>query len=214
MIMDAPFWHNKWEEKNTPFHQEKVNPSLVKYFNELSLPKDARVFVPLCGRTLDISSLLYKGFHVVGSELSPIAVEQLFVDIKVEPTITVVGNLKRYSGDNIDIYLGDIFDLTKSILGPVDATYDRAALVALPKDVRDRYTAHLIEVTNKAPQLLIIYEYDQNLLQGPPFSITPQEVHQHYEDNYDLTCLENINVEGGLKGTCPAYENVWLLQNK
>ena len=99
------------------------------------------------------------------------------------------------------------------MLGPVNAIYDRAALVALPEEMRNRYTTHLTEITDKAPQLLVSYEYDQNLMAGPPFSISKEEVNQHYRDSYDLTLIVSTNIPGGLKGKCPAKENVWLLKN-
>ena len=38
------------------------------------------------------------------------------------------------------VFVGDFFDLTNSLLGAVDAIYDRAALVALPPDMRQAYT--------------------------------------------------------------------------
>ena len=129
----------------------------------------------------------------------------------VEPKISEAGEVKHYSVTNIDIFVGDIFDVSSKMLGLVDAVYDRAALVALPEEIRNRYTAHLTEMTNKAPQLLVSYEYDQNLMEGPPFSISNEEVNQHYEDSYDLTLIASENVPGGLKGKCAAKENVWLL---
>jgi thiopurine S-methyltransferase len=121
--------------------------------------------------------------------------------------------LHRYSAQNIDIFVGDIFYLSSKILGLVDAIYDRASLVALPEEMRNRYTAHLVEITDKAPQLLICYEYDQTLMEGPPFSISNEEVNQHYRGNYHLTPLARVNVSGGLKGKGAVKENVWLLQN-
>ena len=120
--------------------------------------------------------------------------------------------ISRYSADNIDIFVGDIFDLSSGMLGQIDAIYDRAALVALPETVRKQYSAHLMEITDQAPQLLISYDYDQRLLDGPPFSISNEEVARHYQDSYDLKLLASANILGGLKGKCAAKENVWLLK--
>jgi thiopurine S-methyltransferase len=125
-----------------------------------------------------------------------------------------VGGVKHYSETNIDIFVGNIFDVPTHLLGPVDAVYDRAALVALPEALRNRYTMHLLELTDRAPQLLICYEYDQVLMMGPPFSISSEEVSRHYCDHYDLKCLEGADVAGGLKGQCAAKEYVWLLQSR
>jgi thiopurine S-methyltransferase len=209
--MDASFWHDRWQKNEIGFHYREANPLLVKYFDRLSLAKGSLVFVPLCGKTRDIPWLLSNGYRVAGAELSSLAIEQLFAELGVEPTITRAGGLDRYSGKDVDIFVGDIFDLTGTMLGPVDAIYDRAALVALPEQMRDRYSAHLMEMTGHAPQLLISYEYDQRVQEGPPFSISKVEVHRHYSDRYDLTFLTGIDVPGGLKGKCAAQEHVWLL---
>src|SRR3954465_9361426 len=138
--MDANFWHETWKNRNLGFNQGKPNPSLMKYFNQLSLAKPSRVFVPLCGKTLDISWLLSNGYRVAGAELSKIAIEQLFAQLRLEPNVSSHGPVDRYSAKDIDIFVGDIFDISREMLGLVDAIYDRAALVALPPNLRDRYT--------------------------------------------------------------------------
>ncbi|MES2406230.1 MAG: thiopurine S-methyltransferase [Pseudomonadota bacterium] len=211
--MDVSFWKQKWENNEIAFHKNEANPLLVKYFQALSLTEGSRIFVPLCGKTLDIAWLLANGFRVVGVELIEAAIKQLFTELGVEPKISGTGEVKHYSAKHIDIFVGDIFTISSKMLGLVDAIYDRAALVALPKEMRHRYTAHLMEMTNKAPQLLITFEYDQSVMEGPPFSISDEEVKQHYQDSYDLTLIASTDVPGGLRGKCAAMENVWLLKN-
>ncbi len=210
--MDSSFWLQKWKKNDIGFHKSEANPALVKYFEKLSLLQDSRVFVPLCGKTLDIPWLLSEGYRVTGAELAEIAVEQLFDELGVQPKISSVGKTSLYSAKDIDIFVGNIFDVSSNILSSVDATYDRAALVALPEEMRNRYTVHLREITDKAPQLLVTFEYDQNLMEGPPFSISKEEVARHYSDGYDLSLLASTDVIGGLKGKCAAKENVWLLR--
>ena len=211
--MDSNFWLQKWEKNDIAFHESEANPTLVKYFKKLSLAKTSRVFLPLCGKSRDIAWLLSNGYRVAGAELSKLAIKQMFLELGLEPKISEIGKVSHYHAKNIDIFVGDIFHLSRKMLGPVDAIYDRAALVALPKKMRKQYTAHLTEITDTAPQLLLSYEYDQNLQEGPPFSVSQVEIHQHYRDRYNLTPLESINIPGGLKGKCPAKENVWILQN-
>lgn len=140
------------------------------------------------------------------------AVDQLFDELSLEAKKTACGDVCRYSAKDIDIFVGDIFDLSKDIIGKVDAIYDRAALVALPEEIRNQYTAHLIEITNKAPQFLICYEYDQSLMEGPPFSIGGKELNRRYGSAYNVTLIESRNAPGGLKGY-EAKENAWQLKN-
>lgn len=210
--MDADFWHRKWERNDIGFHNSEAHPLLVAHFAALALPKGSRVLLPLCGKTRDIHWLLAAGYRVAGAELSRIAVEQLFAELGVAPDVAEAGALCRYSAPGIDIFAGDIFALSRDRLGPVDAVYDRAALVALPAETRGRYAAHLAAITGRAPQLLISFDYDQSLLEGPPFSVTGEEIARLYRDTYQPTLLAEADVAGGLKGKCPALETVWRLQ--
>ena len=209
--MQPEFWHERWELKEIGFHEPAGNALLVKYFDQLDLISGHRIFVPLCGKTRDIHWLLNQGLKVVGAELSEIAIGELFDDLNITPQITELDNLKRYSGPNIEIFAGDIFHLNEDLLGHVDAIYDRAALVALPNELRQRYTQRLVVITHRAPQLVISFEYDQTVMQGPPFSISEDEVLSHYEDIYSVKSLETIEVPNGLKGQCDAIERVWYL---
>ncbi len=209
--MQHDFWHTKWQKNEIGFHLPEANPLLVKHFPALQLKQGARVFLPLCGKTLDIAWLLGQGFRVTGAELSQIAIDDLFKSLNLTPTITQTGELTHYSAANIDMFVGDIFKLTPDILGAVDAVYDRAALVALPEDMRKAYTAHLMALTQNVPQLLICFEYDQTIHAGPPFSITANEVNQHYQQVYSLNLLASETMANGLKGKHPATEQVWWL---
>lgn len=210
-MIDASFWHERWTTNQIPFHEPKPNPLLTKYFNRLQLRKRARVFVPLCGKTLDIGWLLAQGHHVAGAELSPIAIEQLFAQLRLEPKIKKERALTHYSAPGIDIFVGDIFKLTATTLGRVDAIYDRAALVALPPEVRKRYTAHLRKITSSAPQLIVTFDYDQNKMSGPPFAIPNDELVQHYGKSYEMRLLASSKMPGGLKGKVAAVESLWAL---
>ena len=209
--MHPDFWHNRWQTQQTAFHELKPNDFLTRYFNRLGLSQGDRIFVPLCGKTLDIGWLLAQSYCVAGAELSPLAVEHLFEGLGISPHITHLKHMDIYSGPYIDICVGNIFDLTADILGPVNAIYDRAALVALPADMRLNYSRHLMELTHKAPQLLICYEYDQTQMNGPPFCVTEPQLHDYYGTNYNIELIMRTPVLGGLRGQTPAHESVlWL----
>jgi len=207
--MHPEFWHQRWANNQIGFHESVVNPMLLKHFFRLNLAKGSRIFLPLCGKTLDIAWLLAQGYQVVGAELSKVAIDQLFWELEVKPEIGNEGKLEHYRAHNLDILVGDIFDVAQLLLGKVDAVYDRAALVALPADMRRRYTKHLIDLTNAAPQLLVSFEYDQDLMNGPPFSVTKDEVTMSYGAHYQLALLEQVYEK--LKDEVDAMEAAWLL---
>ncbi|MBJ9985637.1 thiopurine S-methyltransferase [Acinetobacter sp. S40] len=213
--MQHEFWHQRWQENRIGFHQLTPSPLLVAHWSELHLKTKQRVFVPLSGKTLDIRWLIQQGFRVVAIELSQIAVvaliEQLTQDFNFDFKISEQNDLIHYSHPQIDIYVGDFFDLAKEQLGQVDAIYDRAALIALPKDMRRQYTKHLIQISQTAPQFLISYEYDQNSFEGPPFSVEAKEVQQLYSPFYQVRLLKEQFVDPeGNKGKNPRSK-VWLL---
>jgi len=209
--MDTSFWHERWELGQIAFHEKMPNSLLVDHLDELQLDNEARVFLPLCGKTLDFSYFLNLGYQVVGIELSEIAIKELFQDLRLTPTISTIGELTLYQAKGIDIFVGDFFDLNPKIIGTVDAIYDRAALVALPFEIRKSYTQHLTEITLSAIQLLICFEYDQASMDGPPFSISPDEISQHYKDLYSINCVEKKDIIGGLKKKAEAQEVAWIL---
>lgn len=210
--MEAAFWHKRWQTQDTGFHLSDVNPTLVQYINRLHLKKNDHVFVPLCGKTHDIAWLLQQGFHVTGAELSELAIQQLFDEMNVEPEIATVRDLKRYRWGNLTIFVGDLFELTADDIHHVDAVYDRAALIALPEDMRKHYASHLVQITDKAEQLIIIYEYDSSLMQGPPFSVEEDEIHSLYQENYNIERIAFAPLEEKLKGTVTANESVWVMK--
>lgn len=209
--MEASFWHERWERNEIAFHQADGNPLMVAHFGVLGLKPGNRVFVPLCGKTGDIPWLLSRGFRVVGVELNEMAIQQLFEDLGADPAVETDGGFKRYSAGAIEVYVGDFFALDADRLGPVDAIYDRAALVALPEEMRVDYTKHLVSCSDAAPQLLITYEYDQSKLPGPPFSIRKAQVADYYSSRYQVKLLADIEISGGLKGKVESLETVWHL---
>lgn len=204
--MDAEFWRGKWRDGQLGWHQPAAHPMLVRHLPSFGLERGARVFVPLCGKTLDIGWLLASGYAVAGAELVEEAIVQLFAELRVAPEIHQLAALKRYRAQGIDIFVGDIFALDRETLGPVDAVYDRAALVALPAETRVAYAGHLVAITQRAPQLIVSFDYDQSLLQGPPFSVLEREIRELYQETYDVALLERAALSAGLKGRHPADE--------
>ena len=217
--MEHSFWHSKWQKNEIGFHEPEGNALLVKYaaflISDDSPSKSIkRIFVPLCGKTRDIGWLLAQGCEVVGAELSEVAIIQLFEELGTEPTVTTTSNGKIYAKDGLTIYVGDIFKLTSSDLGDVTGIYDRAALVALPSPLREQYAAHLMAITQCAPQLIISFEYDQNEMTGPPFSVNEKTVDALYSADYNIQRLERSVLEGGLKGKVDADNLVFALTAK
>lgn len=212
--MRISYWQSKWDNNDIAFHQTDYHPFLMQYFERIPLSQDARVFLPLCGKTKDFLWLLAQGYSVVGAELIEDAIVQFFDELKIVPKITPLNDLKRYQAENIDIFVGDIFALTPELLGQIDGIFDRAALVALPQEVRPQYCQQLSSLSEKAPQLLVTFEYPQDKLAGPPFAVHADEVMTHYQGDYHIELLSTRLVPGKLKGQLEALEVAWSLTGK
>lgn len=192
--METDFWHSRWENNLTGFHLNEVNPYLKAHFVSLGLKSAARIFVPLCGKSLDLMWLAEKGYEVVGVELSPIAVEAFFTENNMQAQLDTVDGLSRWQSGNITVFCGDFFNLSVAVLGQVDAVYDRASLIALPVSMRKEYADKLTQLAENAPKLLITLEYQQSKMDGPPFSVTENEITALYGEHYQIKCLSAQDV--------------------
>ena len=194
--MEADFWHNRWENNLTGFHLDEVNPHLVNNWAAMNIKPGSRVFVPLCGKTVDLVWLADQGYQVVGIDLSPLAAEAFFSENKIDVKRSQVAGMGLWQSEKISLFCGDIFDLTAEILGHINAVYDRASLIALPPAMRQDYATKITELTQAAPKLLVTLEYDQSKMDGPPFSVSEDEVQALYQANYQVKQLTAQDVLG------------------
>jgi len=184
--MDAEFWQARWTRSEIGFHQAEVNPYLQRYWSSLMLTQGARVLVPLCGKSQDMAWLAGQGFQVIGVELAQRAVEDFFAEHKLQPQITEVDALSLYQAGSVAIYCGDFFALNERHLGDCVGLYDRAALIALPEPMRERYVAHSAQVLPSGCQgLLVTLDYDLAKMDGPPFAVTDAEVQRQFSPAWD-----------------------------
>lgn len=153
---DNHLWLKLWRDRRADFHQKTVNRYLARFWPNLARPQGSRVFVPLCGKSLDMIWLAEQGHEVIGVELSPIAVRAFFRENRLQPSRRRIGDFTLWEHGRISILCGDYFSLDKADLGQVDTVYDRAALTALPEDVRRLYVAHLRKIVPANAGVLLL----------------------------------------------------------
>lgn len=188
--MQAKDWLDRWQQNKIGFHQGEVNASLKQYIDLFKLNPGDRIFLPLCGKAHDIAWLAARGFEVIGIELSAIAIEAFFAEFEMQYQRYESDRFIVYKSDNIVLFQGDYFDLTANDLQYCSLVYDRAALIAINAGNRESYSAHMKELTSSScDMLLITLEYDQSVMTGPPFSVSTEEVKQHYRDHYQIEQL-------------------------
>ncbi|MGE0869173.1 MAG: thiopurine S-methyltransferase [Kofleriaceae bacterium] len=196
--MDPAFWRSRWQEGRTAFHEGRPNTFLTRHADWLAGCR--RVLVPLCGKTEDLAYLASLGHEVIGVELVEDAVRQFFDEHATTPTIDRAGAFTRYSARSITLLAGDVFATSEAIVGAVDGIYDRAALVALPDQMRTRYVDHVRAIAPQATrELLVTLSYPEGSAEGPPFSVDDAAVHSLFR-TARVTFLEEAPERGGRAG--------------
>jgi thiopurine S-methyltransferase len=215
--MQTDFWLTRWQRGETGFHRADTNPWLVRQLPALRVAAGHHVFVPLCGKSQDLRYLAAQGLRVTGIELSPIAVRDFFQESGAPFTTREIDGLTLYEADSLRIFCGDFFRLSTTRLGPVDAIFDRAALVALPPPMRQDYAAHLAELaTPGCRNLLVSFDYPQTEMDGPPFSVPQTEIRNLFGAAFDIAALGRADILDDeprfrARGLTRLTETCWLL---
>jgi thiopurine S-methyltransferase len=187
MSTDPEFWRDRWDRGEIGFHQSQVNADLQAHWPRLQCPQSATVFVPMCGKSVDMVWLHAQQHTVIGVELSAVAVTDFFSEQKLQPVRTRAGRLERWSVAGYELYVGDFFDLGAELLTQVRAVYDRAALIALPPPLRVRYARHLSALLGAGcPMLLLTMDYPQQQMPGPPFAVGEAVVHALFGEEFTV----------------------------
>ena len=187
-------WLERWRKGTTGWHRSDINPQLIENINHLSEARTQKIFVPLCGASLDMKYLVDQGFHVVGVELSSLAIDRFFNENQIEYKVSKVEEFDLYQGKNIEIYCGDFFKLKKDYLYDASCVYDRAALIALNPDLQKKYVGHLKEILpNSAKILLLTMFYPQNEMEGPPFSVGDNNVEDLFSESNEIKKISSQN---------------------
>ncbi|MFL7965724.1 thiopurine S-methyltransferase [Pseudomonas kielensis] len=194
--MEPEFWHKRWSSNQIGFHLPEVNPYLQHFWPQLGLERGSRVLVPLCGKSLDLLWLAHQGYSVLGVELSEKATTDFFLEHQLEPSVSEEGVFKVFRAADIEIRCGDFFALDQEDVADCTALYDRAALIALPAPMRERYAAHLQRILPNGVGLLITLDYNQDEMPGPPFSVGNDEVQRLLGDAWRLEILQEQDVLG------------------
>lgn len=217
--MDIKDWENRWVTGQIGFHQEEVNPFLVRYLPDIKLKQGEILFVPLCGKSKDLCWIVDRGYGVIGVEAVSMAIESFFAENELDYTEQVHGSFTLWQSDQILIYCGDYFKLTSADFRGIYTVYDRASLVSFPTQGRRQYAQHLLSLfPEKLSILLVTLSYPQHEMDGPPFSVDEQEVHALFGDRLSVNLLQKQNVLSANqrfqeRGLSELWESAYLLSN-
>ena len=192
--MRPNFWHNRWRLGQIGFHQTAVDRHLRQYWPQMDVAGDGRIFVPLCGKSLDLLWLRER-HAVAGVEISAVALESFCLEHGIAARRRLLRDFDVYEADRLQLYRGDFFALTPQLLGPITAVFDRAALISWAPELREAYVAHIAALTPPGTQtLLITVEYPQEQMAGPPFSVEADVVDRLYAPTHAIQCLSRQDI--------------------
>lgn len=213
--MDAHFWHQRWQNNELGFQLEQAHPLLCRLLPQF-LRQHTKVFVPLCGKSPDLRYLA-NHLSVVGAELSPIACQDFFKEQQLEVTSSQQANFIRYFASNIEIWQGDYFQLQSGQVNGCRFVYDRAAIIALPLNMQQRYVEKMRQLLPAGSDLLLIsVEYPPHEKAGPPFNVDYAQIKRlFYKESVSLLAELELTGKGFARrrfATGYLYERAYLIR--
>jgi len=216
--VNIDFWKQRWLDGQTGFHLDSVNTYLIHYWDLLCANNETVVFVPLCGKSLDMIWLAHQGCHVIGVECSDKAIAEFSSDNNLMLQQKITNGFDVHENKNICLIHCDYFELTADMMRSVSVVYDRASLVALPPEMREKYVKKQCEVLPENIKILLItLEYDQDRMSGPPFSVSQDEITKLYGCMFNIRELSTNNILASesrfqQRGLDYLIESVYLLE--
>lgn len=210
--MEPAFWRAKWESGQIGFHSDQVHPDLVETEQTFLGDTPKRVFVPLCGKSVDLDWLAARRHGVVGVELVQCAVEAVFERMQRTPEWQPVPGGKKAEHANLAVYQGDFFELDPEAIGTVDRVWDRAALIALHPDKRAAYVQRVRELLRPGGQILLnVLSYDPSVMDGPPWSVDADTVRALYPEAIELGRRSALDDRWRERGHTQLDAVTWLI---
>ena len=193
-------WISLWEQDRTPWQQAEPDKRLQSHIHRLTKGQSSiSIFVPFCGKSLDLVWLARQGHSVVGVEISPIGVRQLFEENNLPYSSTEGDKFTVFEATEdikLKVFVGSMFDLTPDMTGLCDAVWDCRAMVAVNVADRETYIRVIRSILKPEGVILITrLEYDPREHSGPPFNLTKDIVQASLGDGYSIEDLESLGMK-------------------
>lgn len=120
-----------------------------------------------------------------------------------------------YQFDELTLFTGDFFTAP---VESVDLVYDRAALVALPEEMRAEYAQRVLQLLKPGGRILLVsMDYVQTELSGPPFSVPEAEIRTLFMGCEVRRVYQDTSIDPHLNkrtqaGLSRFAEEVWVIK--
>ncbi len=184
-----PGWkalYEKGDIEKLPWFSEALDKDLVGALDRLEITK---------GRFLDLGTgpgtqaiaLAKRGLDVVGSDLSPAAID--FAKKRA----------KKEEASKVEFVVDDVLDSKLQEKGPFDAIFDRGCFHVLPEDERGGYVATVKGLLGDGGRLFLKTFSDEQPGAEGPHRFTEKELRDAFEGDFEIETLEKSVFEGQMK---------------
>ncbi|XP_019849402.1 PREDICTED: probable thiopurine S-methyltransferase isoform X2 [Amphimedon queenslandica] len=190
---DSSYWNIRWTGGTTIWHKWEVDELLKKHYHFLQTGNNqSSIFVPLCGKSIDMKWLADKGHAVVGIDIVELAAQQFFTESNIP-----FKKLYESTDDmmKIKFIVGDLFKCSVERIGSFDAIWDCNSIIAINPDDTKRY-AKLLDSLLKSSGRILLSTYEFEDLSGrdqPPHNLPPDAVKGLFGEKYSIAVKETLD---------------------
>ena len=198
-----------------------------------------RILLPLCGKSVDLLWLWRHGHDVVGVEDFAKSISDFAADSHLVPEDVNNNKSQDEEMQAIKECIGaeEMLSLLQSSFSPSNASgspftdhsfnavWDRSAFVSMPPRYHGFYAEAIKRLLNwhDFRFMLLVYEFDETAVKGPPYAVTQDRVRALFQDFadihriYEAPLLFDARLSGSNQfslSKTDVREVVYLLRNK
>lgn len=240
-------WHKVEPHRGLVKYGNQIIPSFIEKISKENDEKtcqsevatqDFRVFLPLCGKSVDMAFLAIQpsvgqvvGIDGIRKALVAFAEENPSLEIQTNQSNTEGDVVERLTGKGIQLLRGDFFDLNDEVTeGRFNMILDRASIVAIQPTLREKYVEILGKLIKPGGSILLMTVdrrsgKEEARKAGPPFSVDEQEVRRLYEhldwvedvklvEEYDEFQDKGMKEKFGSQGLDSVFELCFIITAK
>ncbi|XP_077544675.1 putative thiopurine S-methyltransferase [Haemaphysalis longicornis] len=142
------YWLNEWQQGRAVWQIDGVLELLLDNKDViLAGKKQARVFIPFCGKAHELKWFMDLGHNVVGVEFVEECIREYFSenDLEIEEATCPVINCKilQTPDQRLRVFVCNFFDFRRECAGLFDIVWDRSGFTAVPERDRTKYASVL-----------------------------------------------------------------------
>ena len=194
-----PTWQDYWDGETPLWQLDNPNPDLVKYFPDFlkdgKTAQGRRVFIPLCGRNLDVKWFYDQGFTVVGVDFVEKPIRKFFGEHSIPVNVQELESGYKVftsSDKRLSLIVGDLFGVDENLVGgKFDYFYVRASLDGESRPIYVGILHHFLKPG--AVGLMESVEYDTKWNSSHPYPLYAKDLSDLYGDKFSFEKLNRGN---------------------